>query len=116
MSQRSKGNEAKNLKPGPRRKDLKKESPAARPAFTAQREKHLVLRDTHFFPYAAFSFPVVKRLAVNFVNGSLCHLHAAPAVRSERNQYHTFCRQWLSYRRRQSICPHRDSKEDRHEP
>src|SRR6266567_5253184 len=35
------------------------------------------LRDPHFFPHAAFFFPVVKRLAVDFVNGSFCDLHAA---------------------------------------
>src|SRR5713101_683959 len=31
----------------------------------------------HFFPDAAFFFPIVKRLSVDLVNGSLCHLHAA---------------------------------------
>src|SRR5207237_9755662 len=35
------------------------------------------LRDPHSFPHAAFFFPVVKRLAVDFVNGSFCDLHAA---------------------------------------
>src|SRR5713101_1871181 len=31
----------------------------------------------HFFPDATFFFPIVKRLSVDLVNGSLCHLHAA---------------------------------------
>jgi hypothetical protein len=35
------------------------------------------LRDSHSFPSAAFFFPVVERLAVNFVNGSFCDSHAA---------------------------------------
>src|SRR5205814_10662557 len=34
-------------------------------------------RDPYFFPHAAFFFPIVKRLAVDFVNGGLCDLHAA---------------------------------------
>ena len=35
------------------------------------------LRDPYFFPDAALFFPVVKRLAVNFVNGRFCDSHAA---------------------------------------
>ncbi len=31
------------------------------------------LRNTHFLPNAAFLLPVVKRFAVDFVNGSLCN-------------------------------------------
>jgi len=34
--------------------------------------RRLVLSHLHFFPNAAFLFPVVDRLAVDFVNGSLC--------------------------------------------
>ena len=35
------------------------------------------LRDPHSFPHAAFFFPIVKRFAVDFVNGSFCHSHGA---------------------------------------
>src|SRR5216117_629648 len=35
------------------------------------------LRNAHFFPNAAFLFPIVERLAVDLVNGSFCDSHAA---------------------------------------
>src|SRR5439155_20697823 len=37
----------------------------------------LMLRDAHFFPTAALFFPVVKRFAVDLVDGSLRNRHAA---------------------------------------
>ena len=36
-----------------------------------------MLRDAHFFPTAALFFPVVKRFAVDLVDGSLRNRHAA---------------------------------------